>query len=115
MLANRLIGLGGTGSLAAYKDADVASKLTQEGALVDVAMTQAATRFVTPLTMRSLTRRPVFVDMFDPASELAEEHVELARRADAVLGGPAGQRPQGPRPAGRDRRHSGRAALRPGA
>src|SRR4030067_136219 len=89
MLANRLIGLGGTGSLAAYKDADVASKLTQEGALVDVAMTQAATRFVTPLTMRSLTRRPVFVDMFDPASELAEEHVELARRADAVLVAPA--------------------------
>jgi phosphopantothenoylcysteine decarboxylase/phosphopantothenate--cysteine ligase len=52
-------------------------------------MTQAATRFVTPLTMRSLTRRPVFVDMFDPASELAEEHVELARRADAVLVAPA--------------------------
>jgi phosphopantothenoylcysteine decarboxylase/phosphopantothenate--cysteine ligase len=89
VLTNRVIVLGVTGSIAAYKAADIASKLTQEGALVDVAMTQAATRFVTPLTMRSVTRRPVFVDMFDPASELAEEHVELARRADAVLVAPA--------------------------
>ena len=85
MLANRVIVLGITGSIAAFKAADVASKLTQEGALVDVVMTDAATRFVTPLTMRSVTHRPVFVDMFDPSSELAEEHVELARRADAVL------------------------------
>ena len=89
MLTNRVIVLGVTGSIAAYKAADIASKLTQEGALVDVVMTEAATRFVTPLTMRSVTRRPVFVDMFDPASELAEEHVELARRADAVLVAPA--------------------------
>jgi len=89
VLANRVIVLGVTGSIAAYKAADIASKLTQECALVDVVMTEAATRFVTPLTMRSVTRRPVFVDMFDPASELAEEHVELARRADAVLVAPA--------------------------
>ena len=89
MLTNRVIVLGVTGSIAAYKAADIASKLAQEGALVDVVMTEAATRFVTPLTMRSVTRRPVFVDMFDPASELAEEHVELARRADAVLVAPA--------------------------
>jgi len=89
VLANRVIVLGVTGSIAAYKAADIASKLTQERALVDVVMTEAATRFVTPLTMRSVTRRPVFVDMFDPSSELAEEHVELARRADAVLVAPA--------------------------
>jgi phosphopantothenoylcysteine decarboxylase/phosphopantothenate--cysteine ligase len=89
MLANRVIVLGVTGSIAAFKAADIASKLTQERALVDVVMTDAATRFVTPLTMRSVTRRPVFVDMFDPTSELAEEHVELARRADAVLVAPA--------------------------
>lgn len=89
MLANRVIVLGVTGSIAAYKAADIASKLTQERALVDVVMTEAATRFVTPLTMRSMSRRPVFVDMFDPASELAEGHVELARRADAVLVAPA--------------------------
>jgi phosphopantothenoylcysteine decarboxylase/phosphopantothenate--cysteine ligase len=89
MLAKRVIVLGITGSIAAFKAADIASKLTQEGALVDVVMTEAATHFITPLSMRSLTRRPVFVDMFDPASELAEEHVELARRADAVLVAPA--------------------------
>jgi phosphopantothenoylcysteine decarboxylase/phosphopantothenate--cysteine ligase len=88
VLANRLIVLGVTGSIAAYKAGDIASKLTQERALVDVVMTEAATRFVTPLTMRSLSRRPVYVDMFDPGSELAEEHVELARRADAVLVAP---------------------------
>ncbi len=89
MLANRLIVLGVTGSIAAFKAADIASRLTQERALVDVVMTEAATRFVTPLTMRSLSRRPVYVDMFEPGSELAEEHVELARRADAVVVAPA--------------------------
>jgi phosphopantothenoylcysteine decarboxylase/phosphopantothenate--cysteine ligase len=52
-------------------------------------MTEAATRFITPLTMRSLTGRPVFLDMFDPSTELAEEHVEIARRADAVIVAPA--------------------------
>jgi phosphopantothenoylcysteine decarboxylase/phosphopantothenate--cysteine ligase len=89
MLQGRHIALGITGSIAAYKAADLASKLTQAGALVDAMMTDAATRFVTPLTLRSLTRRPVFIDMFDPNSELAEEHVEVARRAAAVIVAPA--------------------------
>ncbi len=89
MLRDRVIALGITGSIAAYKAVDIASRLTQAGALVDVMMTEAATRFVTPLTLRSITRRAVFVDMFDPASELAEEHVELARRADVIAVAPA--------------------------
>ncbi len=89
MLQGRHIALGITGSIAAYKAADLASKLTQAGALVDAMMTDAATRFVTPLTLRSLTGRPVFIDMFDPNSELAEEHVEIARRAAAVIVAPA--------------------------
>ena len=89
MLTDRTIVLAVTGSISAYKAADIASKLTQAGAHVDVVMTEAATRFVTPLTFRSLTGRPVFTDMFDPQSELAEGHVELARRADAVLVAPA--------------------------
>ena len=88
-LRGRHIALGVTGSIAAYKAADLASKLTQAGARVDVLMTEAATRFITPLTMRSLTGRPVFLDMFDPSTELAEEHVEIARRADAVIVAPA--------------------------
>jgi phosphopantothenoylcysteine decarboxylase / phosphopantothenate---cysteine ligase len=89
MLQGRNIALGITGSIAAYKAADLASKLTQAGAAVDVMMTDAATRFITPLTLRSLTGRPVFRDMFDPSSELAEEHVEIARRAAAVIVAPA--------------------------
>lgn len=89
MLRDRQIALGITGSIAAYKAADVASKLTQAGARVDVLMTEAAARFITPLTLRSLTGRPVFLDMFDPNTELAEEHVEIARRSDAVLVAPA--------------------------
>ncbi len=89
MLRDRNIALGITGSIAAYKAADLASKLTQAGARVDVLMTEAATRFITPLTLRSLTRRPVFLDMFDVGTEMAEEHVEVARRADAVMIAPA--------------------------
>src|SRR3990170_276248 len=89
VLRDRHIALGITGSIAAYKAADLASKLTQAGALVDVLMTEASTRFITPLTLRSLTGRPVFLDMFDPDTELAEEHVEIARHADAVLVAPA--------------------------
>ena len=89
MLRDRHIALGITGSIAAYKAADLASKLTQAGARVDALMTEAATRFITPLAVRSLTGRPVFIDMYDPATELAEEHVEIARRAAAVLVAPA--------------------------
>ncbi len=89
MLSGKRIVLGISGSIASYKAADVASRLTQAGALVHAVMTPAATRFITPLAIRSLTRQPVFVDMFDTNSELAEQHVELARRADAVLVAPA--------------------------
>src|SRR3990170_2376499 len=89
VLQDRYIALGITGSISAYKAADLASKLTQVGARVDVLMTEAATRFIAPLTLRSLTGRPVFLDMFDPSTELAEEHVEIARRADAVIVAPA--------------------------
>jgi phosphopantothenoylcysteine decarboxylase/phosphopantothenate--cysteine ligase len=89
VLRDRQIALGITGSIAAYKAAELASKLTQAGAKVDVLMTEAATRFVTPLTLRSLTGRPVFLDMYDPGSELWEEHVEIARRSDAVVVAPA--------------------------
>ncbi|MCH8008899.1 MAG: bifunctional 4'-phosphopantothenoylcysteine decarboxylase/phosphopantothenoylcysteine synthetase, partial [Chloroflexi bacterium] len=89
MLTDRYVALGITGSIAAYKAADLASKLTQGGALVDVLMTASATRFITPLTLRSLTGRPVFLDMFDPDSKMAEEHVEIARRADVAIVAPA--------------------------
>ncbi len=88
-LQERDIVLGVSGSIACYKAADIASKLAQAGALVDVLLTFSAQRFVTPLTFRSLTHRPVVADLFDPESELEVEHVALAERADVVLIAPA--------------------------
>ena len=88
-LADRHIVLGVSGSIAAFKAADLASKLVQEGALVDVVMTREAAEFVTPFTFRALTGRPALSDMFQPATEQREEHVALARSADLVLIAPA--------------------------
>jgi phosphopantothenoylcysteine decarboxylase/phosphopantothenate--cysteine ligase len=89
MLAGKRIAFGITGSIASYKAAEIASRLTQAGALVDAILTPSATQFITPLAVRSLTRRPVFTAMFDSGSGLAEEHVELARHADVMLIAPA--------------------------
>jgi phosphopantothenoylcysteine decarboxylase/phosphopantothenate--cysteine ligase len=86
-LSGRRIALGVTGSIAAFKTADLASKLRQAGAEVEVVMTPAATQFITPLTFQSLTGRPVVVDMFAAAE--AEAHIEVARRADALVIAPA--------------------------
>jgi phosphopantothenoylcysteine decarboxylase/phosphopantothenate--cysteine ligase len=88
-LHEKRVALGVTGSIACYKAADAASKLTQAGALVDVILTESAQKFVSALTFRSLTGHPVFTDMYDPQSELAEEHVALARSADVLLIAPA--------------------------
>jgi phosphopantothenoylcysteine decarboxylase/phosphopantothenate--cysteine ligase len=89
MLANKTIVFGITGSIAAYKAADIASKLTQAGAKVEVVMTEAATKFIAPLTLRSITGRPVVTDMFELASEFSIEHVALAKAADVVVIAPA--------------------------
>ncbi len=89
MLANKTIVLGVTGSIAAYKAAELASRLTQAGAKVEVVMTEAATRFVSPLTFRSLTNRPVVTSMWELASEFSIEHVALAEAADIVVIAPA--------------------------
>jgi len=89
MLANKTIVLGITGSIAAYKAADIASKLTQAGARVEVVMTESATKFIAPLTLRSITGRPVVTDMFELASEFSIEHIALAEAADVVVIAPA--------------------------
>ncbi len=89
MLANKTIVLGITGSIAAYKAADIASKLTQAGARVEVIMTEAATKFIAPLTLRSLTGQPVVTDMFEPAAEWSIEHIALAEAANVVVIAPA--------------------------
>jgi phosphopantothenoylcysteine decarboxylase / phosphopantothenate---cysteine ligase len=89
MLNNKTIVLGITGGIAAYKAADIASKLTQAGTRVEAVMTEAAAKFITPLTLRNITRRPVVADMFEMGSEYSEEHVALAEAADVVLIAPA--------------------------
>ena len=68
MLANKTIVLGITGGIAAYKAADLASKLTQADAMVEVIMTESATKFIAPLTLRNLTDQPVVTDMFELTS-----------------------------------------------
>ena len=88
-LEGKVVVLGVTGSIACYKALDLASKLTQAGALVDAIMSYGATQFVTPLAFRSITHRPVVTDTFDPDSELSVEHVALAQRADIVVVAPA--------------------------
>jgi len=89
MLKGKTIVLGITGGIAAYKAADLASKLTQAGAKVEVIMTEAAIKFITPLTLRNITHRPVVTDMFELASEWSVEHVALAEAADVVVVAPA--------------------------
>ena len=89
MIANKTIVLGITGSIAAYKAVDIASKLTQAGAKVEVIMTKSATEFITPLTFRSLTGRQVVTNMFELISEFSIEHVALAEAADVVVITPA--------------------------
>ncbi|GAI85416.1 unnamed protein product, partial [marine sediment metagenome] len=89
MLANKTIVLGITGGIAAYKAADIASKLTQAGASVEVVMTESATRFIAPLTLRSLTGRLVVTSMWELDSEFSIEHVALAEAANIVAIVPA--------------------------
>ncbi len=89
MLANKTVVLGITGGIAAYKAADITSKLTQAGARVEVVMTKSATKFIAPLTLRSLTGRPVVTDMFKLTTEFSLEHIALADAADVVVIVPA--------------------------
>ena len=89
MLTNKTIVLGVTGSIAAYKAADIASRLTKAGAKVDAVMTEAATRFIAPLALRSITGRAVVSDMFDLDPQYTIEHIALAEAADVVVIAPA--------------------------
>ncbi|MDR2295657.1 MAG: phosphopantothenoylcysteine decarboxylase [Clostridiales Family XIII bacterium] len=81
--------LGVTGSIAAYKAADIANNLTKAGYAVRAIMTKAATEFITPLTLRTLTKSKVYTDMFEPAPYEDVRHISLARQADLCLLAPA--------------------------
>jgi phosphopantothenoylcysteine decarboxylase / phosphopantothenate---cysteine ligase len=89
MLNNKLILLGITGGIASYKSAELARLLVKEGAEVQVVMTKSAEAFISPLTMRALTGRPVYNSLFDPAHGTATVHIDLARDPDLVLVAPA--------------------------
>ena len=77
--------LGVTGSIAAYKAAEVASKLAQNGAMVDVILTQAAANFVTPLTFQSVTGQPAYTEEDLWGAQGHVQHIGLAREADLVV------------------------------
>lgn len=81
--------LGVTGSIACYKGADLASKLTQAGALVDTVLTQSAIQFVNPLTFQSVTGRQAFTDADLWGSEGHVRHIDLGHNADLVMIAPA--------------------------
>jgi phosphopantothenoylcysteine decarboxylase/phosphopantothenate--cysteine ligase len=88
-LKGREIVVGVTGSIAAYKAAEVVSQLVQRGAGVTVVMTRSATQFVGPLTFQTLTRRRVMIDQFDLESVVDPTHISLTDEADLVVLAPA--------------------------
>ncbi|MFQ1062227.1 bifunctional phosphopantothenoylcysteine decarboxylase/phosphopantothenate--cysteine ligase CoaBC [Bordetella trematum] len=88
-LANKRLVLGMTGGIACYKIAELVRRLTEQGATVDVVMTEAATHFITPVTMQALSGRPVFIDAWDARMSNNMAHIDLTRGADAVIIAPA--------------------------
>lgn len=88
-LAHKRIVLGMTGGVACYKIAELTRRLIEQGATVDVVMTEAATRFITPVTMQALSGRPVYVDAWDARMDNNMAHIDLTRGADLVLIAPA--------------------------
>lgn len=81
--------LGVTGSIAAYKAAELVRLFVKNGDDVTVVMTPAAAEFVTPLTFQTLSRHPVCIDQFAPPAEWKPEHIALAESADKVVVAPA--------------------------
>ena len=88
-LINRKILLGVTGGIAAYKSADLCRRLIKAGAQLRVIMTEAATRFIAPLTFETLSGHPVYVEMFERAHAWEIEHIALARWGEIMIIAPA--------------------------
>jgi phosphopantothenoylcysteine synthetase/decarboxylase len=84
-----MIVVGVTGSIAAYKAADIVSKLVKANCDVNVVMTQGAQKFITPLTFQTLSRNPVVTDVFDGTNGWKPGHIDLADRAKLLLIAPA--------------------------
>ncbi|HPP46042.1 MAG TPA: bifunctional phosphopantothenoylcysteine decarboxylase/phosphopantothenate--cysteine ligase CoaBC [Accumulibacter sp.] len=88
-LQGKRIVLGVSGGIAAYKAAELLRLLSKEGAAVQVVMSEAATRFVTPVTFQALSGQPVFTDQWDARMANNMAHIDLSRHADAILVAPA--------------------------
>ena len=89
IVRGRLIVLGVSGSIAAYKAVELARRLVQAGATVQVVMTRSATEFVQPLTFQALTYRPVEIEMFSGIDDRAAGHVSMGIHADCIVIAPA--------------------------
>ena len=89
ILKSKTVVLGVTGSIAAYKIANLASSLVKKGANVHVIMTKNATNFINPITFETLTGNKCLVDTFDRNFEFSVEHVSLAKQADIFMVAPA--------------------------
>ena len=89
MLKGKMIVLGVTGGIAAYKSAMLTSLLVKSGADVQVIMTEHAKEFISPLTFEALTNRRCLTDTFDRNHEYSTEHISVAKQADAVIVAPA--------------------------
>ena len=88
-MSKRKVLLGVTGSIAAYKAAELVRLFVKNGDEVTVVMTEAATKFVAPLTFQTLSRNPVYVDQFAPPVSWKPEHISLADSADIFVIAPA--------------------------
>jgi phosphopantothenoylcysteine decarboxylase len=89
MNGKKNIVLGVTGSIAAYKAADLASQLAKEGCDLHVVMTAGALKFITPLPFKTLSHHPVVTDLFDEEEGWKPAHIKLADEADLLLIAPA--------------------------
>lgn len=89
MTEEKLLIVGVTGGIAAYKAADLVSRLVKSGRQVQVVMTENAARLVTPLTFATLSRRPVITSLWENPGEWRPEHVALAQRAGLLAVVPA--------------------------
>lgn len=87
-LVGKRIILGITGSIAAYKAADLTSQLIKYGADVQVVMTRGATQFITPMTLQVLSKNPVGVDIWEEGKSAVPGHIEMADSADLLLVAP---------------------------
>lgn len=88
-LSNKHIVLGMSGGIACYKTAELCRALVKLGATVQVVMTEAATQFITPVTLQALSNRPVYVSQWDEREPNNMAHINLSREADAILVAPA--------------------------